>query len=222
MIQICKIKMIKRTEKLFSLIELLVVISIIAILASILLPALNKAKNVGKKIQCLNNLKQQATGWLMYVEDNNDIFPAQAGNGCTGSGTGFEIHTWHDAIGSKLVSDYKFNDFNTKSLKIFQCSNYSDSSSKHLSYGYNQRLANIKLNRVRTPAFHFVAGDRSPTASTTSTVDDATKLNFGFRHPMSANVFFIDGHANSINISANVFSGLPNIWRRTTVADGLF
>lgn len=69
----------------FTLIELLVVIAIIAILAAILFPVFAKAREAARKASCSSNLKQIATGMLMYVQDFDETYPAaysiQAGAG---------------------------------------------------------------------------------------------------------------------------------------------
>ena len=62
-------------SRAFTLIELVVVVAIIAILASLLLPALGRAKSAGQSASCLSNLRQLQAGWLMYVHDNNDSLP---------------------------------------------------------------------------------------------------------------------------------------------------
>ena len=59
----------------FTLIELLVVIAIIAILAALLFPALARAKDKGRMIGCLNNLKQLAVCWHLYSVDNQETLP---------------------------------------------------------------------------------------------------------------------------------------------------
>ena len=59
----------------FNLIELLVVIAVVAILAALLLPALASAREKGKRIACLSNLKLVGLGLTLYTDDNDQTMP---------------------------------------------------------------------------------------------------------------------------------------------------
>jgi prepilin-type N-terminal cleavage/methylation domain-containing protein len=65
----------KRRAGAFTLIELLVVIAIIAILAALLLPALARAKESGRRAACKSNLHQQGIAFQIYSQDNNNLLP---------------------------------------------------------------------------------------------------------------------------------------------------
>jgi len=77
-----KIKERANFAEAFTLIELLVVIAIIAILAAMLLPALARAKESGKRIACLNNLRQLSLAVQMYAGDNQGFYPPRSINDC--------------------------------------------------------------------------------------------------------------------------------------------
>lgn len=131
-------------KKQFTLIELLVVIAIIAILAGMLLPSLNKARDKAKDIKCANNLKQLGTYMMMYVDNNNDYVPAFSHN--YGSLTG----KWQDVLyalyapGQPLV-DYaycqKFSASSYQPRGPFACPSSADSynptvSTRHYAINY--------------------------------------------------------------------------------------
>ena len=85
----------------FTLIELLVVIAIIAVLMAILMPALNRVKEQGKRAVCLSNLRQLTMAWIMYADDNDDVLVNGAigySNATTNWGQHAGETAWVDAL----------------------------------------------------------------------------------------------------------------------------
>ena len=74
----------------FTLIELLVVLAVVSLLAAMLLPALSRAKGKAQSVSCLSNLKQLGAAFLLYCDENGDVFPT----GAAASALGAQPEDW--------------------------------------------------------------------------------------------------------------------------------
>lgn len=198
----------------FTLIELLVVIAIIAILAAMLLPALNAAKQKAQDISCRNNLKTLANGYSMYLDTYSEWLPSiqlYVGTYCWGLIKRDILHLKTDKkvfecpVDSKTADDktrrasfyidYAFNTIGgsnsgNRAVKLHMVAASDEWSSTGTSEGWRR----WKLRDITRPTVCLVAGDAG---KTDSKADYGTHFSY-LRHNSAANFFFMDLHIESV------------------------
>lgn len=145
-----------RRNGAFTLVELLMVIAVVGILASLLLPALAKAKQKAQRTQCLSQLRQLQQAWLMYVHDHHDSLPPnsdgpRAGKDayCPGWVAGWLRGNNYDGTNTDLLVGSKYVLFGSiggyvQNPKIYRCP--SDRSQVTLDGIAYDRTRSVAMN----------------------------------------------------------------------------
>ena len=209
------------TAHSFTLIELLVVIAIIAILAAILLPALNSARERGRAASCINNQKQFGLMTLQYIDDFDGYFAAPI------SSMNFNLDRLYFGGPAAGPADRLFSDMFTcpsNMPPIYQNATYGKCYYvKNISYGLNKNLSStaenaLKISMVTRPSFIVYRLDRNQTYCTKSggtdphhTYSQSSLVHAPGVHNKNLNILFIDAHVETQSSDNTEFVGTGGV-----------
>jgi len=229
----------KQRRNQFTLIELLVVIAIIAILAAMLLPALNSARNRARAITCTSNLKQMGMGVLLYANDYNDlVIPVYIGQ------YGGNDTFWSGLLPPLNPTPRSSDQFATDlaahpgTFNVLQCPSLAEGE-RPSGIGYQMNIYSSyqanwfsggddnccwrRISAVRQPSLFVIFMDGTNKAdwgnnpyTHNALVTSDKNIPYYFRHIKQMNVTFLDGHAAPLARNMDLSDTKNNsnaIWR---------
>ncbi len=194
-------------KRFFTLIELLVVIAIIAILAALLLPALNKARDKSVSLKCLSNLKQVGAVWALYGGDSNQIIPLSKASS-----------VWSGNWGQELLLISSSTKWAASTPRYMYCPTHRGELTADRTFGVKrQRWATYELDAkdpyidisvafnqkaIKAPSRYFIIGDAIDYANAATLGEQMYYFGYNnrglqLRHGGRVNLLYLDGHAAS-------------------------
>ena len=219
---------LSRNHRTFTLIELLIVIAIIAILAAMLLPALNKARDRANSVNCCSNLKQLGSALQMYCNENNDVLISQELPNAGGVQKSWSVKIALDngfsgktfACPQMREGQYPIRQMTRRDWEnAWNVTGGNYNGGRYIHYGMNRMIGRTdtlgsrgKMTRAAAPSKLLLLADTYCTKwmndgfflvwSNFSNQDDIGLIDG--RHNFSSNVCFADGHVAAKNTGVRI------------------
>ncbi len=193
------------TTTAFTLVELLVVVAVMGILASVLLPALAKAKSKGQALICLNNLRQLHLAWMLYAHDNNDRLAYNLGAteikqslrqqrpiNWANSVLNWELDP--DNTNQLLNTEAALGGYLGRNHRVFRCPSDSVLSAIQKRAGWVERSRSVSMNAMVGDAGEFTRG-----GTNVNNPFYRQFMKLGDLQSAAETFVFIEEHPDSIN-----------------------